>query len=298
VQVLEYLGVSPAQCETGRVAGLLHDVGKIGVPDSILFKTGPLSSFEVGIMNQHPVIGADLVEPYAEREVLDAVRHHHERMDGNGYPDGVQASTLGLVSRAISVCDTYDSLISDRPYRSAKTKEEAFDVLRGAAGPQLDPLLVEVLIENEHSKMRLIGPLVGAPLFLVASVSRKVVHAIRSSAAPAAAGAAITAASLGVLLGIGSREVPNGLLASGVPSQQVEQESPGGPPTPLPDGSAARSAAPVRTVEFGSSTPAVEGGPGSGSPPDTPTECKLFSTGPEIPRLPVIGCPADLIPKT
>jgi hypothetical protein len=296
MQVLEYLGVSPEQCETGRVAGLLHDVGKIGIPDSILFKAGPLSPSEVEIMNEHPVIGADLVGPYAERDVLDAVRHHHERMDGNGYPDGVPAPTLGIVSRAIPVCDTYDSLISDRPYRRAKTKEEAFHELRAAAGAQLDPLLVEVLIEVEQSKMRLIGPLVAFPLLVAASLSRKVVHAIRSSAAPTATGAAIAAASLGVLFGMGGKQAPDVVQPSAVPSQEAQQQTPGDQPTHFPTAVATGSAS-TKMLAFGSSTPPVAVAMESRPQPDLPTDCRLLSTGPELPRLPLIGCPADLIPK-
>jgi putative nucleotidyltransferase with HDIG domain len=132
-----------AECKT---AALLHDVGKIGIPDSVLHKPGPLDEAEWRIMREHPVIGERILRqvPGLER-VAAAVRHEHERWDGGGYPDGLAGESIPLESRIILVCDAYHAMTSDRPYRSRMPREEALAELRKCAGTQFDPQVVDAL---------------------------------------------------------------------------------------------------------------------------------------------------------
>lgn len=124
---------------------LLHDVGKIGIPESILSKPGPLTADETAIMRTHPLIGVQIVGPM--RRVLDEVtieviRHHHERFDGNGYPDGRKGGDIPLSARIFAVVDAYDAMTTDRSYRKALAPAEAMERLRSGAGTQFDPEVV------------------------------------------------------------------------------------------------------------------------------------------------------------
>jgi HD-GYP domain-containing protein (c-di-GMP phosphodiesterase class II) len=125
---------------------LLHDVGKIGIPEGILAKPGPLTADETAIMRTHPLIGVQIVGPM--RRVLDEVtieviRHHHERFDGNGYPDGRKGDDIPLSARIFSVVDAYDAMTTDRSYRKALAAGEAIERLKLAAGTQFDPDVVK-----------------------------------------------------------------------------------------------------------------------------------------------------------
>lgn len=189
VEVGERIGLSPEDCEIARLAGLLHDIGKLEIPSSILNKPGPLDPDEAELVRSHPIIGASLVAPYIGADVVNAVRYHHERVDGAGYPDGVFGDALPLIARLVPVVDTYDALISDRSYRPGRSREEAFVELRAVAGTQLDGELVEALIEVEAAKVPFGGALLG--LAPVSALLRRAEHLLHNSAAPAAA--AITA---------------------------------------------------------------------------------------------------------
>jgi HD-GYP domain-containing protein (c-di-GMP phosphodiesterase class II) len=125
---------------------LLHDVGKIGIPEAILVKPGPLTFDEMAIMKTHPLIGVQIVGPM--KRVLDEVtiqviRHHHERFDGHGYPDGVKGDDIPLSARIFSVVDAFDAMTTDRSYRKALESTEALDRLRAGAGSQFDPVVVK-----------------------------------------------------------------------------------------------------------------------------------------------------------
>ncbi len=131
----EDLGLSWDQIRSLELAGLLHDIGKVAVPDAILLKSGPLSPAERKIVEQHPLIGEHICEPMmAFREVLPIIRHHHERFDGSGYPDRLAGERIPLTARVIQVADIYDALTTDRPYREAMTAGDAFAVMREEAG--------------------------------------------------------------------------------------------------------------------------------------------------------------------
>jgi putative nucleotidyltransferase with HDIG domain len=138
----------PAEVEVVGQAGLLHDIGKIGVPESILGKTGPLTEAEWAVMRRHPVIGAQIVAPFEFLAAgAQAVRHHHERWDGSGYPDGLRGDQIPLGARIVAVADVLDALTSARPYRPALRLEAALDHLRAQAGRTLDATVVQALLE-------------------------------------------------------------------------------------------------------------------------------------------------------
>ena len=142
--------------ELARVAGLevgnspqiefgflLHDVGKVGVPDAILFKSSALTEEEYALVRRHPVIGSEIlrdVDFLGEGKLV--VRHHHERWDGRGYPDGLRGDDIPLAARVFAVADALDALTTDRPYRPASTFADARTVVRAGAGTQFDPAVV------------------------------------------------------------------------------------------------------------------------------------------------------------
>lgn len=129
--------------------GLIHDIGKIGVPDAVLLKPGPLNAQEERQMRAHPVIGERIVKPLpSAADILTIIRHHHERFDGGGYPDGLAGHKIPLLARIVSVCDGYDALASDRPYRARRNSEEALETLMRGAGQQWDRELVSLLLSE------------------------------------------------------------------------------------------------------------------------------------------------------
>jgi putative two-component system response regulator len=126
--------------------GMIHDIGKIGVPDAILLKPGPLDEAEIARMQAHAVIGESIVKPLRSgSSLLPIIRHHHERYDGRGYPDRLRGPEIPRLARIVSVCDAFDALVNDRPYRKRRSTEEAVTVLLDGAGTQWDPEVVEVL---------------------------------------------------------------------------------------------------------------------------------------------------------
>jgi len=134
------MGLTPLELQLLRKAAILHDVGKIGVRESVLLKPGPLSEEELNHVKAHPVIGEKICRPLQQdRLILQVIRHHHERYDGNGYPDGLAGEDIPLAARVMAVVDAYDALTSDRPYRVRLSREEALQILKEEAGRQFDP---------------------------------------------------------------------------------------------------------------------------------------------------------------
>jgi putative nucleotidyltransferase with HDIG domain len=129
-------------------AALLHDIGKTRIPKSILNKPGSLTKAEWELMRQHPAIGAEMLEGVGGllAEVALPVRHHHERWDGTGYPDGLSGDAIPIIARVISACDTFDAITTDRPYRSGRSAAEAIEELWRCAGTQLDPAVVAAVV--------------------------------------------------------------------------------------------------------------------------------------------------------
>ncbi len=140
------LGLSENTLNTLYRGGMIHDIGKIGVSDAILHKPGPLDPIEVPQMQAHVAIGESIVKPLQSTSgLLPIIRHHHERFDGGGYPDHLRAREIPRAARIVSVCDAFDALVNDRPYRLRRSTAEAIAVLRAGAGTQWDPETVDLL---------------------------------------------------------------------------------------------------------------------------------------------------------
>ena len=147
------IGLDETELAVLRTAGLLHDIGKIGIPDDILRKPGKLTPYEYEIVKQHVALGDLIVRDLPDIEHIRAgVRHHHERWDGNGYLDRLAANDIPLVARILSVADAFSAMTTTRPYRKALSVEQALEELRAGAGTQLDPRLVAEFTDGiEHN---------------------------------------------------------------------------------------------------------------------------------------------------
>jgi len=147
--IAERIGLPAELRRSLRIAGLLHDVGKIGIPDRILRKPGLLTDDEFAIVKQHVALGDSIVRDLPDLdEIRGAIRHHHERWDGNGYLHRLEAEEIPLLARIIAVGDTFSAMTTSRPYRKAMSTEEALRRLGDAAGTQLDERLVTAFIEG------------------------------------------------------------------------------------------------------------------------------------------------------
>ena len=163
LRLAQRLGVSDsAQLQALEAAGLLHDVGKIGIPEHILNKPGRLTPPEFEIMKRHPAIGADILSvigfPYP---LIPIVRHHHENWDGTGYPDGLAGEHIPIGARILQVVDCFDALTSDRPYRAAMTEADALKIVEDRRGTMYDPRVVDALlalVASEPSAAATVGP--------------------------------------------------------------------------------------------------------------------------------------------
>ncbi len=152
VRLAERLGLPGSEVELIRSAALIHDIGKIAVPDSILLKPGRLDECEWREMRRHPVVGADMVAHLPEyRAGARLIRHHHEAWDGRGYPDGLAGEAIPLGARIIALADSYDAMSTARPYRQALPLESIVEQLRAGKGRQWDPRLVELWLEEVGS---------------------------------------------------------------------------------------------------------------------------------------------------
>jgi HD-GYP domain-containing protein (c-di-GMP phosphodiesterase class II) len=142
----EKLGIPRRRVEEMHLAAHLHDVGKIGIPDQVLCKPGRLSEDEFALIQRHPVIGEDICQGVRLfQNFLPLIRHHHERWDGRGYPDGLFGEEIPLGARVMAIADAMDAMLSDRPYRPAMTLDDARAEVAEHAGDQFDPDMVERL---------------------------------------------------------------------------------------------------------------------------------------------------------
>ncbi len=155
IEAAKVMGLKQEEIDSIAFAGYLHDIGKIGVRDDILLKPGKLQDREYDIIKKHPVIGENIVKHLGllPREKA-IIRHHHERWDGKGYPDGLRGEEIPLLSRILAVADAYDALTSNRPYRKAKSRSEAISILKENRFTQFDGKIVDALVsvlESENS---------------------------------------------------------------------------------------------------------------------------------------------------
>ncbi len=147
VMLARAVGCSHEEVEAVRIGGLLHDIGKIGIPEALLNKPGRLTDEEWAVVRAHPDIGARILAPLgALQEILPLVRYHHERWDGRGYPLRMQGTAIPRGARILAICDAYDTMVSDRPYRPGIGRTEALARLSAAAGIQFDPDLVRLFV--------------------------------------------------------------------------------------------------------------------------------------------------------
>jgi putative two-component system response regulator len=154
------LGLDALQLDILRRGGVLHDIGKLGIPDSILLKPEPLSEEEWAIMRQHTHIGAHLCDGLATmRDVVPIIRHHHERWDGSGYPDGLRSDHIPLLARVFQIVDIYDALVSQRPYKRPFTPGEIIAIMREETERGWrDPALMQsfvAIVEKRSDELRL-----------------------------------------------------------------------------------------------------------------------------------------------
>ncbi len=146
--VAHRMGLSEEEVADIEQAALLHDVGKIGVPDSILHKPGPLGESEKELMHEHPIIGERIVASIEGlAHLAPVIRAEHERWDGKGYPDGLSGEHIPLASRVVFTCDSFHAMTSDRPYRDAMGVRAALEELERSSGKQFDPSTVRALLD-------------------------------------------------------------------------------------------------------------------------------------------------------
>lgn len=147
MELAKAIGMPEEKVDEVYFGGILHDIGKIGIPDEILNKKGKLTEEEYDKIKQHTVIGYEIIlQAGMFKELLPAIRSHHERVDGKGYPDGLKGEEIPLMARILAVTDSFDAMVGDRPYRKGLPVEKALEEIRRGAGTQFDPKLAEQFI--------------------------------------------------------------------------------------------------------------------------------------------------------
>jgi len=220
----EELGLAETDLEALALAAALHDVGKLRVPDRVLRKPGDLTIEERVAVEEHVLVGATMVAPIGDEELTKAVRHHHERWDGLGYPGGLAGRDIPLYARIIAVCDAYDAMTSTRPYRPGLGHAYAVEILRQETGSQFDPEVVEAFLATLPSRVP-VGALAffALPLRLLRELAVPARRVGAQSLAPAA-GAVGAAAVIGAALLAPVPAVPPPAIASEVQVQEEEAE--------------------------------------------------------------------------
>ena len=147
IQLSREMGIRENELINVRRGALLHDIGKMGIPDSILQKPGPLTDEEWQVMHRHPTFAFEMLSPISYlRQALDIPHSHHERWDGTGYPQGLKERQIPLAARIFAIVDVWDALRSDRPYRKAWSEEKALRHIKEQAGKYFDPQVVEAFL--------------------------------------------------------------------------------------------------------------------------------------------------------
>jgi putative nucleotidyltransferase with HDIG domain len=158
-QIAKVLPMTDREREVVEVGAVLHDIGKIGIPDRVLQKEGRLTDEEFETIKEHPVLGRRILEGVSRfRDYLSIVELHHENHDGSGYPWGLSGENIPLGARIVHVVDAFDAMTSCRPYRNAMPTEQALAILKKYAGTQFDPVIVEVFLELVRSDPGMLPP--------------------------------------------------------------------------------------------------------------------------------------------
>lgn len=153
LEIAKELGLSTEEIEIMEQAALLHDIGKIEIKDMILHKPDKLNSEEWGVMKKHPLRGEEIIQPFKLLHIEQTmIRHHHERFDGNGYPDKLKGEEIPIYARILAMADSFEAMISDRPYRSRLSLQEAKKELERCKGTQFDPKVVEAFLRALETK--------------------------------------------------------------------------------------------------------------------------------------------------
>jgi putative nucleotidyltransferase with HDIG domain len=151
-KIAGYMHLSSEDKEKLKISALLHDIGKIGVKEEILSKEGKLTDFEFSKIQQHPLIGVAILGKNKQlKDVIPGMCYHHERTDGNGYPEGLKDSKIPLLARIIAVADAYDAMTTNRPYQKALSREEALSELERCSGIQFDQEVVKAFMEAHNN---------------------------------------------------------------------------------------------------------------------------------------------------
>lgn len=164
--IAKQLKLTPKQCESVHIAGHLHDIGKIGIPDGILLKSGKLTLQEYEVIKCHSVIGYKILKENKNlQDVALAILHHHEKYDGTGYPSGLVGTNIPLTARIISIADAFDAMVTRRTYKSQMSVKDALTEIRKQCGRHFDPLMVKAFIEifNDEDKSQAIYNLIDLP---------------------------------------------------------------------------------------------------------------------------------------
>ena len=162
-RIAKRMGLPRDEVELARLAGRLHDIGKLAIPEDILRKPGPLNDAERLVLERHPHIGYRMLESLGIEPVATWVLHHHERWDGRGYPEGLEEEEIPLGSRILFVADAYDAMTSDRVYRGKLSHEDAVAELERCAGAQFDPTVVQVFLEGLEQRSSRPSSKLGSP---------------------------------------------------------------------------------------------------------------------------------------
>lgn len=148
LSIAHMMNLDEDSVEVIKQAALLHDVGKIGIPEAVLNKPGKLTDEEFALMKSHSTMSATIVQPIGlSPKILQAIKHHHERVDGRGYPDGLKGDSISLEAKILCVADTYDAMVTDRPYRKGLSKNIAISELNKCSGTQFDAAVVEAFLK-------------------------------------------------------------------------------------------------------------------------------------------------------
>jgi len=148
VRIGRQMSLSQEQIEALANGALLHDLGKIGIPDQILHKPGRLTDDEYELIKRHPVMGAEIITPIKElAQAVPVIKHHHERFDGKGYPDALLGEDIPLMARVVSLADAFDSMTRSRPYGYDISQEAALEEIENNSGTQFDPRIVSALLQ-------------------------------------------------------------------------------------------------------------------------------------------------------
>jgi HD-GYP domain-containing protein (c-di-GMP phosphodiesterase class II) len=232
-----------AQVERVQVAAAVHDIGKLHVPTEVLRKPRRLTDAEFELTKRHTSEGAAMVECLGDPQLVAAVRGHHERWDGNGYPDGLAGERISLDARIIAVADTFDAITSARPYRPAARHQQALDVIAAEAGQQLDPTAAHAFISCYTDRRGIIVWAIGA---WTALAPRAREFAAATGAAVAAASVAVAFAAASTGLGLTGRQQTGTAAGAAAQAQAPARTTPTLTPTPTRSPTT-RSAAPTPT---------------------------------------------------